>query len=70
MLPATEKVIFMNNAIITCAKKIYMIKHNINKVKASRRQIVPVVAECNCVAAKSSSADQAAGLTMKTNISA
>ena len=45
-----------------------MIKHNIDKTKATRQPIAPIVAECNCAAAKSKSADQAAGLPMKATI--
>ena len=46
-----------------------MIKHSINMVKANRQHITPIVAKCNCAAAKSESADQAAGLPMKINLS-
>ena len=54
-----------------CAKENEMIKHSIDKVKANRQPIAPIVAECNsyCAAAKSRSVDQAAGLPMKTIIS-
>ena len=45
-----------------------MIKHNINKVKAT--PITPIVAEGNCALAKRESAYRAAGLPMKTTISA
>ena len=69
MLPATEKAIFLDNAILACVKEKEMIKHNIDKVKANMQPIAPNVADCNCAAAKSHSADQAAGLPMKTIIS-
>ena len=69
MLPATDNAIFLDNAILACAKKKEMIKHNIDKVKANMQPIAPIVAECNCAVAKSQSADQAAGLPMKTIIS-
>ena len=69
MLPATEKAIFLDNAILECAKKKDTIKHNMGKAKAIRQPIAPIVSEGNCAAAKSESADQAAGLPMKTIIS-
>ena len=69
MHPATEKAIFLDNTIIACAKKKDIIKHNIDKVEANMQPIAPIVAECKCAAAKSQSADQAAGLPMKTIIS-
>ena len=70
MLPATEKAIFLDNDIPACAKKKEMIKHNIDKkVKANMQPIAHIVAECNCAAAKSQSADQAAGLPLQTIIS-
>ena len=69
MLPATEKAIFLDNAILACARKKDMIKHNIAKVKANWQPIAPIVAECNCATAKSESADQAAGLPTKIIIS-
>ena len=69
MLPATEKAIFLDNDIPACAKKKEIIKHNIDKVKANMQPIAPIVAECNCAAAKGQSADQAAGLPLKTIIS-
>ena len=62
MLSATEKVIFLDNAILACAKKKDMIKHNIDTA------IAPIVAECNGAAATSESTDQAAGLPMKATI--
>ena len=46
-----------------------MIKHNIAKVTADRQPIAPIVAECNRAAAKSASADQAAGSPIKSVIS-
>ena len=46
-----------------------MIKHNIDKVMANVLPIAPIVADNNCDAAKSHSADHAAGLPMKTIIS-
>ena len=69
MLPPSEKAIFVDNAIIAYAKKKDMIKHNIAKVNAIRQSITPIVSECNCAAVKSESADQDAGLPMKTIIS-
>ena len=57
MLLATNKAIFMDNAILVCAKTKYVIKHNIYKVKTNREPITPIVAECNCSAAKIESAD-------------
>ena len=69
MLPATEKAIFMDNAFLAWARRKDMIKNYIAKVKANRQPIAPVVAEGNCAAAKSESADQTAGLSMKTSIS-
>ena len=45
MLSATEKAIFLDNAILACARKKDMIKHNIAKVKANRQPIAPIVAE-------------------------
>ena len=46
-----------------------MITHNIDKAKANRQPIAPIVAECNCAAATRESTDQAAGLSMKTTFS-
>ena len=69
MLPASEKVAFLDNAIIACANKKAMIKHNIDRAKASREPIAPIVAECNGAAATSESTDQAAGLSRKTTFS-
>ena len=68
MLSATEKAIFLDNAILACVKKKGMIKHNIDKAKANRHPIAAIVAECNGAAATSHSADQAAGLPMKATI--
>ena len=69
MLPATVKAIFLENAILARAKKKYMIEHNMNKVKTNMQPIAPIVTECYFAAVKSESADQAAGLPMKTIIS-
>ena len=69
LLRATEKAIFLDNAIIACVNKQEMINNNIDKVKANMLPIAPIVADSNCDAAKSHSADQAAGLPMKTIIS-
>ena len=69
MLPATEKVIFLDNAIRAVAKKNDMIKHNIDKARANRHPIAPIVAECNGASATSESTDQATWLPMKATIS-
>ena len=69
MLPATEKVIFLDNAMCACAKKKDMIKHSIDKAKANRQPISSIVAECNDAAAISEYTDQDDGLPVKTTIS-